>query len=98
MRLLGLFAILATILAVFLGRAIAGRMGAFGFVILCHKTFPAFSLVVLEVDRKTQNSRGSRREMGRAKEPVAKQLCAVYRLTSPPLVYRVESDAPLHRR
>jgi len=64
-RLLGLFAILATVFAVFLGRAIAGRMGAFGFVILCHKTFPAFSLVVLEVDRKTHNSRGSRREMGR---------------------------------
>jgi hypothetical protein len=44
-RLLGLFAILATVFAAFLWRAIAGRMGAFGFVILCHKTFPAFSLV-----------------------------------------------------
>jgi hypothetical protein len=44
-RFLGFFAILATVFAAFLGRAIAGRMGAFGFLILCHKTFPAFSLV-----------------------------------------------------
>ena len=44
-RLLGLFAILATVFAVFLRRAIAGRMRAFVFVVLCHKTFPAFWIV-----------------------------------------------------
>ena len=58
MRLLGLFAILATVFAVFLRRAIAGRMRAFVFVVLCHKTFPAFWIVRAEVDRKTPKRHG----------------------------------------
>jgi hypothetical protein len=42
-RLLGLFAVLAAILAVFFGRTIAGWMRAFVLLVLCHKTNPAFS-------------------------------------------------------
>jgi hypothetical protein len=38
MRLLGVFAVLATILAVLLGRTIAGGMRALISLILCHKT------------------------------------------------------------
>jgi hypothetical protein len=38
MRPLGILAILAAILAVFFGRAIAGGMGAFVFLVLCHGT------------------------------------------------------------
>jgi hypothetical protein len=37
MRLLGVFAILAAILAVLLRRTIAGWMGAYLFLIICHK-------------------------------------------------------------
>jgi hypothetical protein len=40
MRLLGLFAVFAAILAALLGPAIAGGMRAFIFRIVCHKTSP----------------------------------------------------------
>jgi hypothetical protein len=40
MRPLGILAILAAILAVFFRRAIAGGMGAFAFLILCHNITP----------------------------------------------------------
>ena len=41
-RLLGLLAVFATILAIGLGRAIAGGMHAFDFLVLCHKKYLAF--------------------------------------------------------
>jgi hypothetical protein len=40
MRFLGVLAVLATILAALLGRAIAGGMRAFFSLFLCHKTTP----------------------------------------------------------
>jgi len=40
--LLGLLAVFATILATGLGRAIAGGMHAFDFLVLCHKKYLAF--------------------------------------------------------
>jgi hypothetical protein len=40
MRLLGVLAVFATILAVLLTRAIAGGMRAFISFVLCHKTSP----------------------------------------------------------
>jgi hypothetical protein len=43
-RLLSLFAVLAAILAAFLGRTIAGWMRAFVFRILCHKNNPLSAL------------------------------------------------------
>jgi hypothetical protein len=47
MRLLGVLAVLATILAVFFGRAIAGRMRTFVSLILCHNTTPLSGKFVL---------------------------------------------------
>jgi hypothetical protein len=66
-RLLGLFAILATILAIFLARTIAGWMRTFVFGILCHKTtllsdwlvqFRTFG-VILELHRSVVKHRTS---------------------------------------
>lgn len=58
MRLLGILAILAAVLAVFFGRAIAGGMGALGSLILCHNTTPFLLSSCFATDPKTQNSSG----------------------------------------
>ena len=41
-RFLGLLAVFATILAIGLGRAVAGGMRTFIFLVLCHKKYLAF--------------------------------------------------------
>lgn len=38
MRLLGLLTVFATILAILFGRTITSRMGAFVFLVVCHKS------------------------------------------------------------
>jgi len=43
-RLLGILAVLATILAIFFRRAIASRMRAFVFLVVWHNYYPAFLL------------------------------------------------------
>jgi hypothetical protein len=60
-RFLGFFTILATILAVFLGRAIARRMRAFSFLGLCHRTSLLSAYLCLTIDPKTQNCPGQER-------------------------------------
>jgi hypothetical protein len=66
MRLLRLFAILATVFAVFFRRAIAGRMRAFVFI-FCHGLLLLVGLIFTERDPKTHRLRGQGRNKARSR-------------------------------
>ena len=60
-RLLRLFAILATVFAVLFWRAIAGRVGALIFLFVCHRNSPAVGLGLNTPDPKTRQACGQGR-------------------------------------